>query len=125
MSNKDVDAVIVGGGWVGGIMGAELSKAGLTVVCLERGGDNRNTQEWAKPGMHDEVKYALRLGLMQDAAQETWTMRHNLRESATPIRYMASFLPGTGVGGAGVHWNGQTWRFTELVLVIRSQTEQR
>lgn len=125
MSNKEVDAVIVGGGWVGGIMGAELSKAGLTVVCLERGGDNRNTQEWAKPGMHDEVKFALRMGLMQDAAQETWTMRHNLRESATPIRYLASFLPGTGVGGAGVHWNGQTWRFTPRDFIIRSHTEQR
>ena len=27
------------------------------------------------------------------------------------MRQLGSFLPGTGVGGAGVHWNGQTWRF--------------
>ena len=26
-----------------------------------------------------------------------------------------SFLPGTGVGGAGVHWNGQTWRFQPAI----------
>ena len=32
-------------------------------------------------------------------------------QTALPIRTMGSFLPGNGVGGAGVHWNGQTWRF--------------
>ena len=37
--------------------------------------------------------------------------RHNLAENALPIRQLGSFLPGTGLGGAGVHWNGQTWRF--------------
>ena len=32
-------------------------------------------------------------------------------ETALPMRQLGSFLPGTGVGGAGVHWNGQVWRF--------------
>ena len=36
---KDVDAVMVGMGWTGSIMARELTKAGLTVVGLERGED--------------------------------------------------------------------------------------
>ena len=35
---KEVDVVLVGGGWTGGILGKEFSEAGMTVVCLERGG---------------------------------------------------------------------------------------
>lgn len=124
MSNPEVDVVIVGGGWVGGIMAAELTKAGLTVVCLERGKD-RGTRDFAQPSKHDELRWAVRLGLMQDGAKETYTVRHDLRESALPIRYLASFLPGTGVGGAGTHWNGMTWRFLPRDFVIRSHTEQR
>ena len=39
---KPVDAVTIGVGWTGGIIARELTKAGLTVVGLERG-DYRNT----------------------------------------------------------------------------------
>jgi gluconate 2-dehydrogenase alpha chain len=35
---KEVDVVIVGLGWTGGILAKELSAAGLKVVALERGG---------------------------------------------------------------------------------------
>ena len=38
-------------------------------------------------------------------------MRHDLRSRALPMRRLGSFLPGIGVGGAGVHWNGQTYRY--------------
>jgi gluconate 2-dehydrogenase alpha chain len=34
---KEVDVVIVGLGWTGGILGKELAAAGLKVVALERG----------------------------------------------------------------------------------------
>ena len=34
---KEVDAVIVGLGWTGGILAKELAEAGLKVVALERG----------------------------------------------------------------------------------------
>ena len=37
MANKKADVVIVGVGWVGGIIAAELTRAGLDVVGLERG----------------------------------------------------------------------------------------
>ena len=108
MANKKVDVAIVGVGWVGGIIAAELTKAGLTVVGLERG-HPRGVANWADD--HDELRYAIRYELFQNAANETWTLRHNLTETALPMRQLGSFLPGTGIGGAGVHWNGQTWRF--------------
>ena len=34
---KDVDVVVVGLGWTGGILSKELAEAGLKVVALERG----------------------------------------------------------------------------------------
>ncbi|EMG5041841.1 GMC family oxidoreductase, partial [Campylobacter jejuni] len=34
---KKVDVVTVGAGWTGGIVAAELTKAGLNVLSLERG----------------------------------------------------------------------------------------
>jgi gluconate 2-dehydrogenase alpha chain len=118
----EVDVVIVGVGWVGGILAAELTKAGLKVVGLERGGP-RGTQDFQHD--HDEIRYALRYELMQNTAVETWTLRHNLRETALPFRELGSFLPGTGLGGAGVHWNGQTWRFHPRDFTIRSSTVER
>ena len=35
---REVDVVIVGLGWTGGIFAKELTEAGLKVVALERGG---------------------------------------------------------------------------------------
>ena len=108
MANKKTDVAIVGVGWVGGIIAAELTKAGLEVVGLERGHD-RSVSNWADD--HDELRYAIRYELFQNTANETWTFRHNMQENALPMRQLGAFLPGTGIGGAGVHWNGQTWRF--------------
>jgi gluconate 2-dehydrogenase alpha chain len=48
---------------------------------------------------------------MQNAARDTLTFRNNSNETALPMRQLGSFLPGEGVGGAGVHWSGQTWRW--------------
>jgi choline dehydrogenase-like flavoprotein len=38
---KEVDVVIVGLGWTGGILAKELTEAGLKVVALERGAARR------------------------------------------------------------------------------------
>jgi len=46
MSNKHVNAVIVGAGAGGGVVAKELSEAGLSVVLIERGG-------WASFDDHD------------------------------------------------------------------------
>src|SRR5919108_4055345 len=125
MANAKADVVIVGVGWVGGIIAAELTKAGLNVVGLERGHiHSRSPQDWDDQ-KHDELRYAIRYELFQNVANETWTLRHNLGETALPIRQLGSFLPGAGIGGAGVHWNGMTWRFHPRDFTIRTSTIDR
>ena len=54
---KAVDAVMVGMGWTGSIMARELTKAGLTVVGLERGHDLSPREHFALPGIRDELRY--------------------------------------------------------------------
>lgn len=122
---KPVDAVIVGFGWTGAIFAKELTDAGLNVVALERGAP-RNTDPDFQPGrIHDELAYAVRHQLMQDVKRETITFRNAPTETALPMRQLGSFLPGEGVGGAGVHWNGQTWRFLPDDFRLRSHVTQR
>ncbi len=50
---------------------------------------------------------------MQDVTRETITFCNTAAQTALPMRQLGSFLPGEGVGGAGVHWNGATWRWME------------
>lgn len=121
---KSVDAVMIGFGWTGGIIANELTKAGLEVVGLERG-DYRNQPDFAIPGVHDELAYAIRYKLFQDASKETQTFRQNRSQTALPIRQFGSFLPGDGLGGAGVHWNGVTWRFLPWDFETRSRSIAR
>ncbi|MGH7920294.1 MAG: GMC family oxidoreductase [Candidatus Dormibacteraceae bacterium] len=121
---SDPDAVVVGGGWVGGILAAEMTKAGMEVTVLERGSSKgRSTDNFQTD--HDELAYAIRYKLMQNAATETQTVRHSLGEAALPMRYLGAWLPGTGWGGAGLHWNGQTWRFTEYDFMHNTLQVQR
>ena len=98
-----VDVVIVGGGWTGLLVAKELgSQTALSVVVLERGGP-RKTDEYGED--MDELDYAVRLRMMQDASRQTVTFRHNPAQRALPLRQFGSFLPGSGVGGAGEHWS--------------------
>lgn len=116
------DVVTVGVGWTGGIIAAEAAKAGLKVVGLERGG-NRGTEDFAMK--HDELRYAIRGELMQDIAKETLTFRNNSSQRALPMRQYGSFMLGNGVGGAGSHWNGMTYRYLPYDFEIKSKTIER
>jgi gluconate 2-dehydrogenase alpha chain len=107
---KEVDAVVIGVGWTGSILARELTKAGLNVVGLERGAKRSPREDFTLPNVRDELKYANRHELFQDAQMETVTLRHSPAETALPIRRFGSFLPGNNLGGAGSHWNGNTWR---------------
>lgn len=116
------DVVIVGVGWAGGIIAAELAKSGLNVVGLERGKE-RKTEDYFM--VHDELRYGLRYELMQDLSKDTVTFRSTEKVRALPMRSYGSFLLGEGLGGAGVHWNGQTYRFLPYDFEIRSKTIER
>ena len=108
---KKVNVVTVGVGFTGGIALAECAKAGLSVVGLERG-DRRSVEDFQD--IHDEWRYAVNYGLMQDLSKETITFRNTEEMRALPMRKLGSFLLGDGLGGAGVHWNGMNFRFSRM-----------
>lgn len=116
------DIVLVGVGWTGGIIAAELTKKGYKVVGIERGKE-RSTEDYFMA--HDELRYAERKEMMQDLSKETLTFRHNTKQRALPYREWGSFLIGDGVGGSGEHWNGQTFRFLPYDFEIYSETVKR
>ena len=122
---KEVDVVLVGMGWTGAIFAKQLVDAGRTVVGLERGRMHDTVPDWQAPGMHDELRYGVRLEMMIDPSRETLSFRNRPDERALPIRHLGSFLPGTDVGGAGVHWNGQTYRFLPTDFRLRSHYAER
>jgi gluconate 2-dehydrogenase alpha chain len=122
---KPVDAVIIGYGWTGAIMAKTLTDAGLSVVALERGPARDTAPDFEYPRIVDELRYGIRGDLWQPLAKETVTIRHTPNDVASPYRRYGSFVLGTGVGGAGVHWNGQLWRASPEDLRLRSHIEQR
>lgn len=121
----ETDAVLIGVGLVGSILGRELTRAGLKVVGLERGQPQFTVPDFQGPQMHDELRYSVRKALMQDNTKEAVTFRNNDNQTALPIRRWEGFLPGSGLGGAAVHWNGQTYRFQDSDFRMRSLTTER
>ena len=120
-----VDAVIVGYGWTGAIMAKTLTDAGLNVVALERGPARDTSPDFEYPRIADELRHAIRGELWQPLAKETVTIRYGVNDTAVPYRKYGSFVLGNGVGGAGVHWNGQLWRASPEDLRFRSHIEER
>ena len=122
---KEVDVVIVGLGWTGGILAKELSEAGLSVIALERGDFKTTADDYSLPNIRDELRYVVRQELMQNASKDTLTARNNPSQEALPVRRLGSFLPGEGVGGSAIHWSGGTWRWTDMEFKIRTNYEDR
>ncbi|MDN4493408.1 GMC family oxidoreductase [Ureibacillus aquaedulcis] len=116
------DVVVVGVGWTGGIVAAELSKKGYKVVGLERG-KGRTTADYLM--VHDELRYTKRHEMMQDLSKETITFRNHEKMRALPMRQHGAFVVGTGVGGSGAHWSGQNYRFLPYDFQIKTMTEER
>ena len=119
------DVVIIGLGWTGSILAHELADAGMNVVAIERGPWRDTSSDFPVTYAQDELRYHIRHDLFLRPAQETMTFRHNVNQKALPIRTWGSFMPPNGVGGAGVHWNAETWRFLESDFVLRSHLTER
>jgi gluconate 2-dehydrogenase alpha chain len=102
------DVLIVGYGWAGSLMAAQLVRRGLSVTVLERGPDLRSPDcghfHGAGQGRRPQER-------TQNAAAETFTLRHREHDRALPIRRMGSFLAGSGAGGGGVLWGGVSPRY--------------
>lgn len=119
------DVVIIGLGWTGSIMASELAATGLDVVAIERGPWRDTANDFNIGYVQDELRYVRRHALMLQPKQETFTFRNNRSQVALPMREFGAFAPGTGLGGAGVHWSGLTWRFQPTDFQLKSHLTSR
>ena len=119
------DAVIIGLGWTGSILAHELTEAGLDVIAIERGPWRNTATNFAPNYAQDELRYRIRHELFLQPAQTTFTFRNKMDQTALPIRNWGAFMPPNGVGGGGVHWNAETWRFLPSDFVARTHLTQR
>lgn len=119
------DVVIIGLGWTGSIVAQELTDAGLDVAAIERGPWRDSATDYAPNYAQDELRYRIRHELFLRPDQTTFTFRNKISETALPIRTWGAFMPPNGVGGGGVHWNGETWRFLPSDFVLRTHLTQR
>src|SRR5690625_7984777 len=93
-----VDVVVVGTGWAGGIISAELAKAGKKVVALERGEEKQQSDY---TGVKDELRLTDRFEMMQDLSHETITSRTGIDEEAVPVRTRAETRAAVELGDGG------------------------
>jgi gluconate 2-dehydrogenase alpha chain len=119
------DVVIVGLGWTGSIMAHELTEEGLEVVAIERGPWRDAPTDFPPGYMPDELRYRVRHELFLRPDQTTFTFRNKMSETALPIRSWGAFMPPNGVGGGGVHWNAEIWRFLPSDFVLKTHLVQR
>ena len=119
------DVVIVGLGWTGSILAHELARSGLNIVAIERGPWRDTATDFPPAYAQDELRYHIRHDLFLRPAQLTMTFRNNASETALPIRSWGSFMPPNGVGGGGVHWNAETWRFLPSDFQMKTHLTER
>ena len=79
---KPVGAVVIGIGLSGTIIAKALADAALKVVGRERGEPRDTVPDFQAPEIHDELKYAVRKGLMQNAQKEAVTRRNAARATS-------------------------------------------
>jgi gluconate 2-dehydrogenase alpha chain len=119
------DAVIVGLGWTGSILAHELTQAGLDVVAIERGPWRDTASDFPISYAQDELRYRLQHQLFLQPSQMSVTFRHNANQTALPVRNWGAFMLGNGVGGGGLHWNAETFRFLPSDFTARTHLTQR
>jgi gluconate 2-dehydrogenase alpha chain len=118
MATEKTDVVIVGVGGAGGILAAELGRAGMRVIGLERG-PRLKTADF-KP--HDELRYFQRQDLRPDVKRQPVTWRTNANARANPLPVLNY---GAQAGGGTVHYGALSWRFHEDDFRARSNTIAR
>src|SRR5215470_9283270 len=117
MATEKTDVVIIGVGAVGGVMAAELGKAGLKVIGLERG-PRLKTADFQL----DELRYFQRQDLRPDVKRQPVTWRTSRNAPAVRISPQNN---GNQAGGGTVHYGAVSWRLHEDDFRARTQTIER
>jgi gluconate 2-dehydrogenase alpha chain len=117
MATEKTDVVIVGVGAAGGILAAELAKAGMKVIGLERG-PRLKTPDFQL----DELRYFERQDLRPNVKRQPVTWRPNVNARAART---AEQNNGNQAGGGTVHYGTLSWRMHENDLRARSATIER
>ena len=118
MATEKTDVVIIGVGAAGGILAAELGKAGMKVIGLERG-PRLTTQDF---NPHDELRYFQRQDLRPNIKRQPVTWRPNKDARANPMPVLNN---GNQAGGGTVHYGAVSWRMHEDDFRARSHTIDR
>ena len=117
MTTEKTDVVIVGVGAAGGILAAELAKADMKVIGLERG-PRLKTSDFQL----DELRYFQRQETRPNRRRTPVTWRPNSNAASVPIPTQNY---GNQAGGGTVHYGAVSWRFHEDDFRPRSQTVER
>ena len=117
MTTEKTDVVIVGVGAAGGILAAELAKADMKVIGLERG-PRLKTSDFQL----DELRYFQRQETRPNRRRTPVTWRPNSNAASVPIPTQNY---GNQAGGGTVHYGAVSWRFHEDDFRTRSQTVER
>ena len=129
--SERVDAIVVGAGVTGGIVGAELARAGAKVLCLDKGPHFSDDDFRFK---HDEIRYYSRSAIVPKMATDPITWRPNERSTARILPWAVGPLaadeplhlpPSVGTGGGSIHWGGASWRLREADFRMRSAIVER
>src|SRR5438105_14816875 len=115
MATEKTDVVIVGVGAAGGILAAELGKAGMRVIGLERG-PRLATKDFSP---QDELRYFQRQDLRPHPKHQPLTWRPNATSRATPIPTQTY---GNQPAAGTVHYGSASWRLHEDDCHLLSQT---
>src|SRR2546422_10996113 len=118
MATEKTDVVIVGAGAVGGVLAAELGKAGMKVIALERGPRLR-TKDFAP---QDELRYFQRQELRPDVKRQPVTWRPNANTRSTAFQTLSYC---NQAGGGTVHYGAVSLRFHGNDIPVPSYTSAR
>lgn len=104
MAEAMADVIIVGVGGLGGILAKELASAGLKVVGFERG----PAPKIADYAPRDSIRFLVRSESLDWVRHEPTATRRQSNEK-TRLQYRTS--PLNVLGGALLHWTGQSSRY--------------
>ena len=114
-----------GNGLMSETINLSTSKMSDDDLKAERGPWRDTATDFPISYMQDELRYRIQHELFLRNSQMSVTFRNNANETALPVRSWGAFMLGNGAGGAGVHWNAETWRFLPTDFTLKSYLTQR